>query len=211
MNKPRTRPKREPASHGWPVGERILGCVEAALRFENTRKAGGLLDIGDDTLAFAVGATMRETAARGIAPLEALRKPQETALVWRRLCEYRLARLAWHLMLLRKEVPAGGHADTGIRDAAFAGWLASERKRQCDHPAVRSWLDGSKTAFPAAYRAFTRWLAAPQPARWKYPNLDSWLVLVWPMVLEFGWRFDTVHCLAAAKFPDADDALEVRK
>jgi hypothetical protein len=183
----------------------ILGFFEAGLRHEQQKKTGGALDILDDSCAFALGATMRECSARGMALLDGLRSARTLDLVWRRLHEYKIARIKWHLLLLQKECPGAAHPDKEIGRASFVGYMLSERKRQSENKAVSAWLKDAHDASPAAYRAFQRWLAQPTPARWTFPLLDSWLTLVWPLVEEEGWNFQTLHCISSLKF-DEDEA-----
>ena len=47
---------------------------------------------------------------------------------------------------------------------------------------------------------------APVEPRWDYPEIDLWLIEIWPLVEQYGWRYNEVCDLAFDKF-GGDDAM----
>lgn len=173
---------------------------------------------GEEAENFAFETTQREMEARGRLWADIGKDSQFALLVVCRLTEYKKAYLRRHILFLKKECPEANNPDNEIRDAAFAGFLLN--KGESDHPEAKKWLEKiteeekslrsvphlwSKEAKVKAEKLskyFRRALAGLPKTKWKQPALDSWLLLVWPLVEAEEWNYADVKTLAAKKFPD---------
>ncbi len=183
----------------WMIQYFLLGSLSAVQK--KLRKED--LDPREDYCEFAVKAVQRELKARGMKPLEYGDDTDHVVFVLCQLEEYKNARLRWGIQILKKECPATDHPDSEMSEAAFAGLMMRHRFNDCD--ALKEWWS-KKAVSPNALNLFNRTVGDPKPAVWKNPALDSWLILVWPLVQSSAWNYATVQCLASIKFPELDDA-----
>ena len=175
---------------------------------------------GEEAESFALDTITCELIARGNSIENSGNDPLLALLVVHRLIEYKKAYIRRHILFLKKECPDADHQDNEMRDAAFAGFLLAKGKS--DAPEAIKWLEKitgeeqSLRSVPHMWsrdrkaraenlaRCFRRALSGKGKAKWKQPALDSWLLLIWPLVEAEKWNYATVHYLAAMKFPDFD-------
>lgn len=182
------------------------------------KHGNGDTDTCEEADSFAVWATQQELKARGHAWDNIQTDPELALLVVHRLIEYREARLRWYILFLVKECPDADHQDCELRAAAWAGFQL--RNGNIDDPEVKRWLhkisEDEKAIrqwpsnFSKEQKDYSRRLAGyfrrafdkQKRAKWKQPGLDSWLILIWPLVKAEKWNYATVHYLAEMKFPE---------
>ena len=177
-------------------------CMEAVKRCKDAKDAGKRVHTIDDVHSFTLRWFMAECRAHGVDLVASLKDEEASRLAYRRMLEWKSARLRWHIFYGNKLCPDQTNPDQKVRRASFAGYLCSERQRQEDNPFVQDFLTELKTASRHVHRSFTKWMHDPKPARWKYPLLDSWLLCIWPIVEQYRWRYADVLNTARKKFDD---------
>jgi hypothetical protein len=178
----------------------------------------GGTNTGEEAENFAVETTMREMEARGRLWADIGKDFHFALLVFHRLTEYKNAYLRRHILFLKKECHGLADTDSENSDAASAGFLLSQG--EIDNPEVKEWVEkitdleqsirANPHLFSEEQKRKTKLLAdiyrlalsGQQRAKWKQPALDSWLLLVWPLVEAEEWNWADVKTLAGKKFPD---------
>src|SRR5665213_50095 len=178
----------------------------------------GTTNTGEEAKSFAVHTVHYELKARGTSLDNIGNDPLLALLVVHRLIEYAKAYIQRHILFLKKECPEADNPDSEIRDAAFAGFLLCKgendnteaiewlEKITSEEKSIRCvphlWSKEQKARSEKLAGYFRRALAGQSKNKWNHPTLDSWLLLVWPLVEAEEWNYATVHSLASMKFPD---------
>jgi hypothetical protein len=192
--------------------------VNSELAKKAAEHGKGDTDDGEAAESFAVHTVKLELEARGNSIDRIGSDPLLAALVVQRLIEYKKAYLRRQILFLKKECPDVQHQDSEMAAAASAGFALANG--YSDEPEVKKWLEkitgeekslrsvphlwstDAKARSENLARCFRRALAGQQKAKWRQPALDSWLLLVWPLVEAEKWNYATVYYLAEMKFPD---------
>jgi hypothetical protein len=116
--------------------------------------------------------------------------------------QWREARLNWHLFLMRKENPAAFDetATQQSRDAAEFGLLLADKTEKTSERLI-DFIKRRSELSQREWRTFTKAAHKNKPARWAHPELDTFLMLMWPIVARFNWTHGDVYEAVQKKFP----------
>jgi hypothetical protein len=157
-----------------------------------------------DSKAFAFVWTAKEARALGKDPA-ALSDPDLATELSLRLMQWREARLKWHELLMRKECPAAFDGPTQrARDAAELGVRLGD-KTETTTDRLIDFIKRRNELSEHEWGVFTETAHANKPADWRHPELDTFLMLAWPIVSRFKWRYADVLDAIQRKFPGRRD------
>jgi hypothetical protein len=180
-------------SEAWDIRERIMAIP-------NVREKP-MFNTEDDAKAWAVDCTIHEALACNVDIRQGLRDARLAKMLHQRFGRWVLARLRWRLYQYKKLCPDVEYPDEKIAYAAFLGWIASNKFTASD-PRVVEFLQQAPTLRDADYNRFKEWQSNPKSAPWRHPDLDTWLMLMWPLVEAQRWTYAAVLRLAEKRFPD---------
>jgi len=157
----------------------------------------------EESKAFAFFWAHREALALGKdAALAWSDEPNLAAELSLRLMQWRAARLKWWLLLMRKENPAAFDetATQRSRDAAELGVLLGDKSEKTTER-LTDFIKWRSELSEREHRIFLETAIDSKSAKWVHPELDTWLMLMWPIVERFKWTYREVLDAARKKFP----------
>ena len=183
--------------------------------FKRIFKDGAQWDAIEGSKAFAFIWTRKEALALGKSP-DLVNDPVLAAELFLRLQQWRKAFLEWYVFSMKKECPAmfDETATQRAREAAELGLrLGDKTERPTDR--LIDFIKRRNELSEHEYRVFLGSALKNKPADWRHPELDTFLMLTWPIVERFKWTYRDVLEAARDKFPgqrsyplDSTDSLK---
>jgi hypothetical protein len=160
-------------------------------------------DAVEDSKAFAFYWTLKEAMALGKDPRRAASDdPALAAELSLRQLQWGAARLEWHLLFMRKRCPAAFDETVtpGEQRAAELGIILGDKsERTTDR--LKAFIERRCELSEREHRIFLQTALNNKPADWRHPELDTWLMLAWPIVDRFKWEYRDVLNAVHKKFP----------
>jgi hypothetical protein len=179
----------------------LVWFAEAYERIFKDRARWGAIE---GSKAFAFIWTVKEANALGKNPQRAMTgDPVLAAELFLRLRRWRRAFLEWYVFLMKKECPAmfDETATQRAREAAELGLrLGDKTERRTDR--LIEFIKRTNELSEHEHRVFLKTALNNKPADWRHPELDTWLMLMWPVVERFKWTYRDVLEAALQKFPE---------
>src|SRR5206468_6926592 len=121
--------------------------------------------------------------------------------LYRRMLQWRLARIDWHLFVHRKVCPAAfdEQQTQRWRDAAQAGLILGNQSEDTEQ--LLQFIKQRGDLSQREYRIFLKTGFENKAADWRHPELDTFLMLAWPIVSRFNWTYSDVLDALPKKFP----------
>jgi hypothetical protein len=162
---------------------------------------GAQCDAIVESKAFSFYWTVKEAGALGNDPKLALSDPVLAAELFLRLMQWRAARLEWWLLLMRKENPAAfdDQATQRSRDAAELGARLGDKTEKTTDRLI-DFIKRRNELSEHEWGTFTKTAFQNKPADWRHPELDTFLMLMWPIVSRFNWTYRDVLEAVQRKF-----------
>jgi hypothetical protein len=107
---------------------------------------------------------------------------------------------------MRKRCPAAFDetATRRARDAAELGVILGDKsERTTDR--LKAFIERRCELSEREHRVFLETALNSKPAKWVHPELDTWLMLAWPIVERFNWTHGDVFNAVKKKFPSERD------
>lgn len=158
-------------------------------------------DAVEGSKAFAFIWTRKEAIALGKNP-DLVNNPALAAELYLRLQQWRKAFLEWYVFLMKKECRAvfDETATQREREAAELGLRLGDKTEAATDRLI-DFIKRRNELSEHEWRVFTRTAHENKPADWRNPELDTWLMLMWPIVERFRWTYRDVLKAARRKFP----------
>jgi hypothetical protein len=176
-------------------------AAEYQQAFERVRQRAN--SITDEPKAFGYYWAHKEAIALGnditLAPVS---DPDLAHELYRRMLQWRLARIDWHLFVNRKVCPAAfdEQQTKRWRDAAQFGLILGDHSHEVTDQLVH-FIKQRGDLSQREYRMFLKTALENKPADWRHPELDTYLMLAWPIVSRFNWTYGDVLDALQKKFP----------
>ena len=167
-------------------------------------KEGAQCDAIEESKAFSFFWTLREAIALGKDPDTAHNDdPALAAELSLRQMRWRAARLEWHVLLMRKECPGAfdDQATQRARDAAELGVRHGDKTEKTTDRLI-DFIKRKSELSEHEWHIFRKTAAGNKRAGWRHPELDTFLMLMWPIVEHFSWTYGDVLGAVRKKFPD---------
>jgi hypothetical protein len=181
----------------------ILDCHRAYERVEED----GEHDAITQSKAFAFLLTIKEAGALGEDdPRLAFNDPALALKLCSRLMRWFDARMEWIFLLCRKECPAAFDetATAKFRDAAEFGLIFGDKSEGTTDRLVE-FINKKSELSQREWRMFLEMAGKVanenKSADWQHPELDTFLILMWPIVERFKWTYRDVLDAVQKKFP----------
>jgi hypothetical protein len=178
-------------------------CFDYMQAYWHIFKDGAQWDAVEGSKAFAFIWTHKEANALGKDPQRAMTSdPVLAAELHLRLLQWRKTFLEWYVFLMRKECPGVFDETTTqrAREAAEMGLHLGDRTQAVTDRLI-DLIKRRNELSEREFRVFKKALDN-KPADWRHPELDTWLMLIWPIVERFNWTYRNVLEAARKKFPD---------
>jgi hypothetical protein len=166
-------------------------------------KEGVGWDAIEGSKAFSFIWTNKEAMALGKDPRRAVSDDPALAVeLSQRQLQWRKAFLEWYLLVMRKENPAAFDetATQLSREAAELGAILGDKSERTTKRLI-AFIERRNELSEREHRVFLETALDSSPADWRHPELDTWLMLIWPIVERFKWTYRDVLEAAQKKFP----------
>jgi hypothetical protein len=169
--------------------------------FKRIFKDGAEWDGIEGSKAFAFIWTRKEATALGKNP-DLVNDPVLAAELYLRLQQWRKAFLEWYLLVMRKENPAAFDetATQRSREAAELGAILGDKSERTTERLI-VFIERRNELSEREHRAFLKTALDNKPADWRHPELDTFLMLIWPIVERFKWTYRDMLGAVHKKFP----------
>ena len=154
--------------------------------------------------AWSIRVFAMEIVARGLKIGDIADDDAMAALVLARLHEWYQSRMNFHILHSIRENPRGANVAQPDQQSQLLGFIAAhpqESRKEADRIAnfFAAATDSERQVF------FDEGRKGFKVGRWKYPELDSWLVMVWPLVRSDQWNWHDIYHVALERFPEPPD------
>jgi hypothetical protein len=174
-------------------------CAQAYWRIF---KDGARWDAVEGSKAFALIWTVKEANALGKdTALASSDDPALAAELSLRLKQWQKAFLEWNLLVMRKENPAAFDetATQRARDAAELGVRLGDKTEKTTDRLIE-FIKRRSELSEREHCVFLETAFDNKPADWRHPELDTFLMLMWPIVERFKWTYLDVLEAVQKKF-----------
>lgn len=194
---------------GSPAKQKVvyLSCEKYVATATDYRQAFETLvaqkTTSDEPKAFGYYWAHKEAIALGKdIRLAAHSDPDLARELYRRMLQWRLARIDWHLLISKKQCPEAWNEQQTQRwrDAAQCGLILGDQS--ADTESLIQFIKQRGNLSQREYRMFLKAAYDNPRAKWRHPELDTFLMLIWPIVTRFSWTHGDVYEAAKKKFPD---------